>query len=249
MDEKAYQSYAEESDTWLKRGRTALIDAVLDRHVNGAGALRVLEVGAGVGQNLPTLTKLGGVDVVEIDDRGLAALRQRDDVGTIFDRPVPFDLPAPYDVVCAFDVVEHLPDDAGSVSWMFEALKPGGHFVATVPAYQWMFSWHDVALHHFRRYTRSGFAKLVRPHGQVLQDGYFVSTLFPLAAATRVPSVLSYRASKDPAAAPARKQSGAVGGLLDRGFSAVLDAEVALIRRGVRLPGGLSIFLVAQKPG
>ena len=40
-------------------------------------------------------------------------------------------------------------------------LKPGGKFVMTVPAHQWMWSAHDVVNHHKRRYSKSAAEALI----------------------------------------------------------------------------------------
>lgn len=249
MDDDAFQSYADETESWLKRGRSRLVKAMLGRHIGEPdGTMQMLEIGAGVGQNVRALARYGPVDCVEVSELGLAALRCRDDVRHIYDRPVPVALKRRYDVIGAFDVLEHLEDDSGVVRWTFDNLNPGGWFIATVPAYPWLFSWHDVALHHHRRYTHHGLIRLVEPHGILLQQGYFVSSLFPMAVATRLRSVISYRRSHGRHRPSAKKQSGKMSGTVDRLLLSVLAGEVALIGRGFRFPAGLSAFVVARKP-
>jgi SAM-dependent methyltransferase len=66
---------------------------------------------------------------------------------------VPFD--GKYDLICMFDVLEDVEDDAGALTRLASMLEPGGHLVISVPAYAWLWSDHDVVLHHFRRYSRS----------------------------------------------------------------------------------------------
>lgn len=249
MDDEAYQSYSDEAETWLKRGRLKLIDGLLSRHVGTPdGALQVLEIGAGVGQNVPVLSRYGAVDCVEVSEQGLIELRRHNDVRRIYDAPVPTSLERPYDVIGAFDVLEHLDDDDVAVEWVFDNLNSGGVFIATVPAYQWLFSWHDVALHHHRRYTSRGLALLAEPHGLVLQQGYFVSTLFPVAVATRLGSVISYRRSSDIPVESPTKQSGSMNRFIDQVLSTFLSGEAALVKRGFRFPAGLSTFMVVRKP-
>ena len=59
-----------------------------------------------------------------------------------------------YDLIGAFDVIEHIEDDAAALASIAAKLKPGGKFVMTVPAHQWMWSAHDVVNHHKRRYSK-----------------------------------------------------------------------------------------------
>src|SRR5258708_25308481 len=58
------------------------------------------------------------------------------------------------DYVTAVDVVEHTPDDQAVVKGFHRLLKPGGVALVTVPASMALWSDWDVALHHFRRYSR-----------------------------------------------------------------------------------------------
>ena len=249
MKAEAYRQYEAESGNWLKRARGRLLHTLLERSGEPGVPCRILEIGAGVGQNVPVLARFGTVDVLEIDPVGLAALRALDDVGRIYDTPVPTELNHRYDVIVALDVLEHLPDDRAAAQWVADNLAPGGRFVATVPAYQWLFSSHDVALEHYRRYTRGQLLAALPDRLRVLDSGYFVSALFPLAAGARLAGKAAARLRRRGPAEPGRKQSSSVPGPVDAAFSAVTRAEVALIARGARLPFGLSAFVLARNPG
>ncbi|MER3559157.1 MAG: methyltransferase type 11, partial [Armatimonadota bacterium] len=56
-------------------------------------------------------------------------------------------------LIVALDVLEHLPDEAHALAELWRVLEPDGWLITTVPAYRWLWSKHDVALHHYRRYT------------------------------------------------------------------------------------------------
>ena len=51
------------------------------------------------------------------------------------------------------DVIEHIEDDVGLVGEYVNKVAPGTQFIATVPAFMWLWSGHDVFLEHVRRYT------------------------------------------------------------------------------------------------
>ena len=157
--------------------------------------------------------------------------------------PIPFDLEETYDVVVAMDVVEHIEDDREALNWMADRLEPGGVLFTTVPAYQWLFSEHDVALHHFRRYTASQFTRALPTFVEVLRCGYFNSILFPVAASVRLAKKLVGNSN----ARPARKQSGLMPAPVNALFQSVLDSEVWAIRRGFDLPFGLSVYCLARR--
>ena len=122
---------------------------------------RLLEVGCGTGGNLSMLSRFGKVVAVEPDNA--ARLRAHQQSGLeILSGSLPYQLPkAAYgaDLAVALDVIEHVDDDRAAIGAISQCLRPGGRFLATVPAYQWMWSDHDVAHHHKRRYRRSGFTQ------------------------------------------------------------------------------------------
>ena len=61
---------------------------------------------------------------------------------------------ASLDYVTALDVLEHTPDDMAVVKGFHRLLKPKGVALVTVPASMALWSDWDVALHHYRRYSR-----------------------------------------------------------------------------------------------
>jgi len=65
-----------------------------------------------------------------------------------------------FDSVFALNVVEHIFDDQLAISNCYKLLKPGGHLVILVPAYQWLFNDFDTQLEHYRRYTRNRLESL-----------------------------------------------------------------------------------------
>lgn len=78
--------------------------------------------------------------------------------------------PASLDLVVAFDVLEHIPDDKSAVVSVFEALRPGGTFLVAVPVDMRLWSAHDEAVGHVRRYSRSELTDLLTGAGFVLED-------------------------------------------------------------------------------
>ncbi len=65
-----------------------------------------------------------------------------------------------FDSVFALNVVEHIFDDKLAVSNCYKLLKPGGHLIILVPAYQWLYNDFDKELEHYRRYTRKKLESL-----------------------------------------------------------------------------------------
>ena len=88
------------------------------------------------------------------------------------------------DLVLLMDVLEHVDDDNGLLTQVMAGTNAGTHCLITVPAFQSLFTEHDRALKHFRRYRRSQLAGEVAAAGlQILDSGYlFASLLAPRAA-------------------------------------------------------------------
>jgi SAM-dependent methyltransferase len=246
MEAEAYAQYQRESQNWLKSGRRDLLERMLASTSDGRRDLHLLEVGAGVGQNVPTLHKFGEVDVVEMNTIGLQALRKTPGIRWIYDTPIPFACNDTYDAIVAMDVIEHIADDRGALEWIAARLKARGTFFCTVPAYQWLYSEHDEALHHLRRYSRQHFREVLPASLAVMRCGYFNSILFPIAASLRLAAGLKTAVAADPKRA-ARKQSSAVPRIVNPLLRGILRGEAKVIGQGFDFPFGLSVYCLARR--
>jgi SAM-dependent methyltransferase len=240
MERVVYQQMAELDDRhWWYRARRKIIAELIRREVRPQSDARILEIGCGTGHNLAMLGGFGHVDGLELDDEARALSEQR--LGRkIMSAPLPELAGVPdrhYDLIGAFDVIEHIDDHHAALASIAAKLKPGGKFVMTVPAHQWMWSAHDVVNHHKRRYSKRSLKQLVERSPMQLQKvGYFNSLLCPLAVAERAASKLRGKDSADVKLPP---------GPLNAALEKVFQAEGYLVGR-LPLPPGLSLFAVAS---
>jgi hypothetical protein len=157
--------------------------------LSGSGELkdspRVLDVGAGDGFVAGLLADgLAGARVVAWDahfsDRDLEALGGH---GFQLVREQP---KGPFDAVLLLDVLEHVEDDHGFLAGIVAESAPDAVFLVTVPAWPQLFSAHDVALGHFRRYTPAACRDLLERSGLAVtrSGGLFHALLVPRWAAT-----------------------------------------------------------------
>jgi SAM-dependent methyltransferase len=207
---------------------------------------RFLEIGCGTGYVLRALANDCGLKVTgsELYSEGLEHARRRvpdADLVELDARQMPYQ--EEFDLVGAFDVLEHVDDDAGVLRGLHHALRSGGHLLVTVPQHPSLWSDADVHAHHVRRYRRRELMQRVDEAGfDVIRTTSFVASLLPAMALARWRQRLS------------RRPYDAVGELLpplhlNRALEALLRGECALIARGVNLPAGGSLVLVARRRG
>lgn len=246
MKKEAYNQYVREVDNWLHNGRRLLLETCLGLVYPSSATkrrtLRILEIGAGSGKNVKVLSKFGVVDAVEIEPIAIKLLRECLHLQQLFTFSVPFPIDQKYDVICAMDFLEHTQNDKQVFQWMVDNLNSGGVLFLTVPAYQFLFCYHDVALGHFRRYRLKQLVKLNNDRLLLLKKGYFNSLLFPLAAVSRFLGHMTPIRNKGQ-----MKQSGMLPLLLDKFFFGILKAEANLIRRHQLFPYGLTAFALFRK--
>jgi SAM-dependent methyltransferase len=147
------------------------------------------------------------------------------------------------DAVLSLDVFEHIQDDSKAISECRRVLKKGGHLIFTVPAWSRLYSGFDRQVSHVRRYDRAGLeAKLAGLEKIYLSYWNFI--LFPLFAAGRlIRRRLPGRGGKGSDVRDAAR----LPWLFNESLYLAMRLDNALIRKGARLPWGLSLCGIYQK--
>jgi len=173
---------------WWFRGRQKVALTLIERFYNKSGG-RVLDLGCGTGVNLPALARFGEVWGCDPSAQALAFCKQRHR-GRLDEIWLPERVPyedESFDLIVMLDVLEHVEDDKGAAERIARLLKPGGLLVLTVPALRWLWSKHDTAHHHFRRYHRPDLRARLEGVGLATRKlSYFNSFLLPAMALARV---------------------------------------------------------------
>ena len=240
MERIVYDRMAElDTRHWWYRARREVLAALIERKVRPPKGARILEIGCGTGHNLGMLGQFGHVDAIELDDaaRQVASARLGREV---LEARLPELKAVPessYDMVALLDVLEHVEEDRAALASIARRLKPGGAILITVPAFQWMWSAHDVVNHHQRRYSKRTLNAVIAEAGLKAEFvGYFNSILFPLAAAARLAGRLTGKEESDDKLPP-------------KPVNAVFETLFALERHAIaRLPftPGVSIAAVVR---
>jgi SAM-dependent methyltransferase len=230
-----------DSRHWWFTARHRILDGIIERIVKPPADARILELGAGTGHNLAMLSRFGRVEASELDPgaRKLASERLGRPVVEAALPDLSMFPAATYDLIALLDVLEHVPDDRSSLVAIKDRLKPGGALLLTVPINPWMWSAHDVAHHHHRRYRKREIESLAKDAGYEIElISPFNSLLFPPIAAVRLIGKLTGKDDSDDAmpSAPVNKALDLVFGL-----------ERGLIGR-VPMPFGVSLVAVVRRP-
>ncbi len=228
---------------WWYRGRRRIIRAELDRLALPVGA-RVLDAGCGSGRTLEELVDYGAPAGIELDPDAAELARSRGVaevlVGRLEELPWSADT---FDLITCLDVLEHTPDDRLTLAELRRVCKPGGFLLITVPAYQALWSLHDEANHHYRRYSRRSLSSAASQAGwSVVRSSSFNSVLLAPAAVVRL----------------AQRRFGTHNGYtndlelgpgwLNQALEQPLRLEASWLARGRSLPAGLSLLALLRKP-
>lgn len=245
MDTDEYLKLAEVEDRmWYFRS----LHAHVRREVNAAGLpehAELLDAGCGTGglvlhlRSARPAWRFTGIDFMPLAcelarQRGGADVDIRE--ASITSLPFP---DASFDAVVSADVVCQVTDAARAIGEFFRVLRPGGLVVINVPAYRWMWSYHDDSCQTKHRYTRRELAELLRTAGfRGERLTHWNALPFPLVWARRK----LFRRAGDTSDVKLYPP------LLETVFNGVMAIEHAWIRAGASWAWGTSVFAVARKP-
>ncbi len=181
MYEQEYEEmYKLEDFYWWFVGRRTLVSEILRKEAQNGKQLKILDVGCGTGANILAFSAFGEVYGVDLSSQAVSFAQRRGalKVQQASVENLPFSSSF-FDVVTALDVLEHTDDDLQALKELERVLKPGGLIIATVPAYGFLWSEHDEALQHRRRYSAHEVRnKMTVCEFEVERSSYFVTLLF-----------------------------------------------------------------------
>jgi SAM-dependent methyltransferase len=189
MDTIEVQAMLDHEDRhWWYRGRRRIVEQEVDLLHVAQGA-RVLDAGCGSGRLLDELAARGwqvsGLDM-NPDSVAIARSRGHADVQEGAVEALPWE-DETFDLITCLDVVEHTADDRVTLRELRRVLRPEGRLLITVPAFQRLWSSHDVFNRHYRRYDRPMIRAAAADVDLTIERmTYFNSLLLPPAAAVRL---------------------------------------------------------------
>ena len=148
---------------------------------------------------------------------------------------------ASLETVGIFDVLEHLQEPEVVLKEIYRVLKPGGLLLASVPAYQWLYSDFDIQIGHFRRYSRKSLQKLLEICN--FRENRFTNLFFiflvPAFIMRRLPYLMGVR-WKQKESIPTSEN------FLIKLLTPILR-KILRVEEKLQMPLGLSIFSISIK--
>jgi len=214
---------------------------------------RVLDAGCGSGAHLQLFQRLlnpsylGGFDLSSL---AVEHARRKNPQADVYqgDLCTPQIRTADLDLLFCCDVLYTTPleEGAAGLKSLTCALRPGGLLLLHLPAYNWLKSQHDLAVHTRQRFTKTSVRALMEQLGLQLELlSYRMFVLFPAIVARRAPSLLRRRCEDSRNAV---SDLSSIPPLMNRVLLTALKAENRVITRGVPFPFGSSIVAVGRKP-
>ena len=245
MNKVEYATMAEREKTyWWHLGRLEIIQTYLKqlRKNNKSSKLKILNVGCGTGGTIDMLEKFGVVDNVDISNDAINFMKQNGykRIRKVSGIKLPYKDGA-FNVVGAFDVLEHIDDHVGALKEWARVINKNGSVVITVPAYQWLWTDHDVSLHHKRRYTIKRLCQAAAEAGlQPEKISYAIAFSLPLVVGFRfLNKILDRKTDSETSYVN-------VPGWMNTLFTRLLYIE-ACFHAFVRFPTGTSVIAVLRK--
>jgi ubiquinone/menaquinone biosynthesis C-methylase UbiE len=202
----------------------------------------VLDAGCGTGGLIKALQGVGAAWTIKGLDYSPVACsyaRERTSVpieeGSI--EALPFG-DGQFDVVLTADVISQIDDASVALAEFRRVLKSGGILAINVAAYNWMRSYHDDVMDTRHRFRRSELVNLLRQAGfKVTFSSYANMLIFPMIFARRKIFVPRHPTSDVKPYPP----------LIEAFCGSMAALEHLLLRIGIKLPVGNSVFIVARK--
>ncbi len=191
MQSEQFQLHADiEARHWWFVARRQILAEVIGAVLPASKQTTIVDVGCGTGANLATLADR--YDCVGIDTSADAIrLAQARFPGVEFIHGVaPRDLGPAIDraaLVLISDVLEHVADDFRLASELLATMRPGSFLLVTVPADSTLWSGHDRAFGHYRRYDAARLASVWQGLPvETIFLSHFNSRLYPIVKAVRM---------------------------------------------------------------
>jgi SAM-dependent methyltransferase len=243
---KVYEEvFKAEDNYWWYVGLRNLVFLFIDRFSKKRNGIRILDAGCGTGKNLEICKRYNafGLDISK-EALKFCIIRKLNNLirGSVCELPFKANS---FDVVISLDVLYHMEveNDVKALKRCYQVLDKDGMLILDVPAYNFLRSRWDKNVHTIRRYTLRELKEKVEQAGfEVDRITYRITALFPVAAIKRIVDKIFYKKSEN-----LSSDLKPLHNTINNFLLGILLFENKLIKLGLTLPFGLSVYCVARK--
>ncbi len=228
---------------WWFQGRKSIVINLVRKFLPKNVNPNILDAGCGTGMIFSHLESYGTVVGIDLSKEALKFCHERRLRPLIHGNltKLPFKNES-FDLIVALDILEHIEKHENAASEFYRCLKKDGVIIFTVPAHPFIWSEHDIALHHFRRYTMCNFKDLLKTQNwKTLKISYAISFTFPAVVLYRVFSKIFKKEKQAP-------KTDLI--ILPKFFNSILTNLIrieAFLIKYIKLPFGISIVAALKK--
>ncbi|MCI0416654.1 class I SAM-dependent methyltransferase [bacterium] len=246
MEEREYEVLyqVEQKHFWYQALHKQIVDT-LNELFPQRSEIRILDAGCGTGfllQKMQTNNFAAGIDLSE-HALEFCARRKLNNIARATVLELPFGSET-FNAVVSADVLYHrnVPEDRRALLEFYRVLKPGGTLIVNLPAFEFLRSAHDSAIHTQRRYKKKQIEILMRSCGLKIDRLYYRNCLlFPLIAFLRILRKKNWKSGRIPESDVVLPPK-----FVNRSLARILFADDWLVKR-IPFPAGISLFCVAFK--
>jgi len=169
----------DDSSWWWYKAKSDLLFDIID-NIDSKKRFTILEIGPGKGNNLETLSKFGTIDILETEVDFINYLKNEKSIH-INDYFQKFEqIQKKYELIVLLDVLEHIENPIKFLNNIYSILSDDGIVVIGVPAFQSLWSDHDVKMKHYKRYDWNTLKVETNNHFEIKRKYGFNYLLLPL---------------------------------------------------------------------
>lgn len=244
MWEQEYTNMFElEDDYWWYRGIHELIEHYVRQKAAGE-RLDILDAGCGTGKLITILNRYGKVTGFDFSEEAVRYCRTRGIESVTIQDLNEWESPGPvYDVVNCIDVLCHgaIRSVSSVLSKFHSCLKSEGLMLLNLPAFECLRRQHDIVVNTVRRCRKKDFVPLLHDAGFEIQvSTYRLGFLFKVILVSKVFGTFKIR--KTPTS-----DLKVLPPFLNSFLLFLNRVENTMISKGISIPLGSSLFVVARK--
>ena len=205
--------------------------------------IEIADLGCGVGLLLNNLSNFGNTTGIDFSKQAIDFCKESfkgDLIQADFANNLTID--KKFDLIIASDFIEHIEDDKKAINNIYKLLNNNGHAIITVPAFQFLWSQHDINHMHYRRYDIASLVnKLKSSPFKICYISYYNFFLFiPAFIIRMIKKITNFDKNSN-------LELTIPNNYINKFLYKIFSMESKYINRNKKFPFGLSLIAVISK--